>query len=196
MPNDLVLPDEKDGPAFAALNDRQKQFVLGLLKYGSGKGSRAKIARAAGYEGNDDYVNVQAYRLFHNPLVQRALHEVAAAHLGSFQLMAVDGIASLAESARDEGVKLKALLALADRTGFAAVQQINVTKEDMNVTREQKINEMMSICKRNPKLLDTIPEPTRSYIAAKLEALNALPAPITAEYKEIDPDDALLGVEQ
>ena len=189
-----TIPADAEMPAFRLLTDLQQRFVMCLLKYGSGKGTRSKCAREAGYTGDDDTLKVTAHVTFHNVKVQRALKEVAAAHLASFALFSIDGIAQLAESATKEEVKLKALIALADRTGFHAIQQIDVRKEDVNRSEDQKIEQMVAICIRRPELLVNIAEPRRSLIEAKIAERNGVAPAITAEYVEIDPDDALLGV--
>ena len=199
----LVPVSEQDigAPSFKALNERQRKFVMALIKHGSGRGKRALCAKEAGYQGNDDALKATAWRLFHDPAIQQALHDATVAYLGSQQLMAIEGIAELAETAKDESVKLRALLAIADRTGFAAVQQINVTKEDKNVTHEQRIAEMVAMCVRNPKLLDSLAPPMRAMIESRMDTKGPAPV-IEAEFKEVtpakasepDPDDALLGL--
>ena len=197
-----VIPDSPDTPAFNLLTDKQKAFVVALMQFGSGKGKRTQCARIAGYDGEDTSLRVIAHQLFHNSNVQAALREITTAHMLSFQLMSIDGIADLAESARDESVKLKALLAIADRTGFNAVQSINVKHEDVNRSEDQMIERMVALVAKNPHLIEMVKEPRRSLVAAKVAALG-LPspasqaAPIDAEYTEItdqrDPDADLLG---
>lgn len=195
MANDLTIPFSDETPAFNALTELQKRFVLALLQFGSAKGQRTKCARFAGYQGDDNTLHVVAHQQFHNNKIKAALREMTEAHLMSFQLMAVDGIASMAETARDEGVKLKALLALADRTGFQSVQQIKVQHEDMNRSQDQMLDQMVALILKHPEWIDRIEEPRRSLVQAKIEAMkNAAPQLVTdAEFVELDPDAALLG---
>jgi hypothetical protein len=192
------LPDDAEMPAFRALTDNRKRFVIGLLKWGAGKGHRTKIAQEAGYQGDERTLAVRAYECFHNKTVQAAMREMAETHLLSFQLMAIDGIATLAEGARDEGVKLKALIALANRTGFQEIQTIDVRHEDVNKTEDQKIEQMVAICMRRPDLLVNVASPRRELIEAKIaERRGDKPGPavITASYTvvERDPDADLFG---
>jgi hypothetical protein len=192
-------------PSFKPLNERQRKFVWALLKWGSGKGNRTKCAREAGYQGNDDVLGITAVRLFHDPRIQQALHEVAAARLGSFQLFAIENLTVLAETADKEEVRLKATGMILDRTGFNAVQEHKVTHHNETEDREQRLAEMTALCARNPKLLDTIAVPALRALIEQRIAQQSAPQPlpvkqlpvIDAQYKEVppeDPDDKLLGV--
>lgn len=199
MENALELANHPDTPAFNRLTELQKRFVVALMKFGSGKGKRTQAAKAAGYQGDGDTLRVCAYQLFHNDNIKQALREITTAHMHSFQLMAIDGIADLAETARDEGVRLKALLAIADRTGFNTVQQIDVRHEDLNRTEDQILERMVALVAKDPARIDMIKEPRRSLVQARLAQLK-LPASerspaIEAEYVEVerDPDADLLG---
>lgn len=195
---ELIIPEAAEAPNFHRLNERQQNFVLALVQFGSGPGARAKCAASAGYAGTDNYLRVQAHRLFHNKAVQAALTEVTDAHLGSFKLFAIQGIASMADSARDESVKLRAFLALADRTGYSAVQRIDVKHEDVNKTNDQILDGMVAVVVKNPALLANIPEPRRSQVEAKI-ALLQKPDPVTdavdVEFTTVerDPDADILG---
>ncbi len=194
MSNELTVPAAQDAPFFHALTELQQRFVLALVQYGSGKGNRARCAKVAGYQGDDNTLRVCAHNQFHNPKVQAALHEIAQAHLGSFQLFAIDGIATLAEGARDEGVKLKALLALADRAGFGTVQKIDVRHEDVNKTNDQILDGMVAVVLKNPALLDKITEPRRSQVEAmiaKLKKPDTVLNTVDADFVEVDPDEEL-----
>jgi len=200
MGTELVTENANMPASFAALTERQKLFVIALLKWGSGKGNRKRCAKEAGYTGDDNTLRVTAYQLFHDQRIQKALHEVAAAHLGSYQLFAVEGIADMAEGARDESVKLKALLALADRTGFAAAQNINVKHEDVNRSEDQLVEKLVALCMRNPTFIDRVEEPRKALVRAKMEERLGGPAfkqpgVIEGEIVETedDPDAAFLS---
>jgi hypothetical protein len=155
-------------PSFRALTDKQRAFVLALIRHGSGRGKRSLCAKDAGYKGDANQLAVKAHQLFHDPRIQKALHDATVAYLGSFQLFAIEGICHLAETATKEEVKLKALLAIADRTGFATAQQIHVTKEDVNQTREQRIATMTAMCVKNPKLLDVLSPAVRALVESRM----------------------------
>ena len=155
-------------PSFRALTDKQRAFVLALIRHGSGRGKRSLCAKDAGYKGDANQLAVKAHQLFHDPRIQKALHDATVAYLGSFQLFAIEGICHLAEAATKEEVKLKALLAIADRTGFATAQQIHVTKEDVNATREQRLAEMTAMCIKSPKLLDVLSPAMRAVVECRM----------------------------
>ncbi len=157
-----------EAPAFAELTNRQKAFVMALLRNGSRKGNRQRCAKEAGYQGDSRTLRVTAHKLFHNPAIRKALHELAATHLVSFQLMAIDGIAQLAENAKDETVKLKACLALADRAGPPPVEWKR--QEDSKLTREQRLAQMTAMCTKNPKLLTGLDPPIRALIQERAKA--------------------------
>lgn len=181
--------------SFGALNDRQQQFVLALLRYGAGKTKRSQCARAAGYTGDDATIAVTAHRLFHDPKVRKALNDVASTELLSYQLMAVEGIGKLAESAMDEKVKLKALIELANRTGFAVEQVINVKHEDINKSNDTILEQMVVIGLRRPDLVEQLPEPRRTLVKAKIDERLGRQPVIEAKVIEHvrDPDADLLG---
>jgi hypothetical protein len=165
--------EDVGAPSFLALTDKQRAFVLALIRHGSGRGKRSLCAKEAGYKGNAGQLAVKAHQLFHDPKIQKALHDATVAYLGSFQLFAIEGICHLAETATKEEVKLKALLAIADRTGFTSVQQIHVIKDDVNTTREQRLAEMAAICIKNPKLLDQLSPAVRAMVESRMTTTRA-----------------------
>jgi hypothetical protein len=112
---------------------------------------------------------VSPNKLFHKPGIQKALQELAPTHLVSFQLMAIDGIAQLAENAKDEAVKLKALLALADRAGLPPVQRMRPIDKDLNQAREQRLAQMAAMCAKNQELLGCLSPPVRALIEERLK---------------------------
>jgi hypothetical protein len=171
-----IAIDDEDiaAPSFRALSDRQRAFILALIRNGSGRGKRSLCAREAGYKGGAAQLAVKAHQLFHDPKIQKALHDATVAYLGSYQLFAIEGICRLAETATKEEVKLKALLAIADRTGFASVQQIHVAKEDLNTTREQRLAEMTAMCIKNPKLLDQLSPVMRATVESRMDPKGTL----------------------
>ncbi len=64
------------GAAMKALNPRQRGFVLALYELGD-RPAHSDCARAAGYEGDDNYLRVQGHRLSHHPKVLAAIREEA-----------------------------------------------------------------------------------------------------------------------
>ena len=69
------------GPAMAALNPRQRAFVMALNNAGGSNASEA--ARAAGYlDSGSGAIKVQAHLLLHNPAIRAALVEDTHARFG------------------------------------------------------------------------------------------------------------------
>lgn len=171
-----IAVDDVDiaAPSFRALTEKQRAFVLALIRRGSGRGKRSLCAKEAGYKGDAGQLAVKAHQLFHDPKIQQALHDATVAYLGSFQLFAIEGICRLAETATKEEVKLKALLAILDRTGFATVRQLHVTKEDVNQTREQRIAAMTAMCVKNPKLLEVLSPAIRTLVESRMNSVLAV----------------------
>lgn len=122
------MTDASDyGPAMAALNERQRAFVLAMLTIPGC--SHARAAREAGYSDVAEGAKVRGHYLAHSPNVQAALREEAGKRLNSLSVVAANVMMDimLAEDSSSKD-KLKAAMAVLDRTGFAAAQNINVNK--------------------------------------------------------------------
>lgn len=119
--------DTEYGPAMAALNDRQRRFVLAMLNIPGC--SHARAAREAGYSDVKDGAKVRGHYAAHSPKVQAALREEAGKRLNGLSVIAANVMMDIMI---DEDAplkdKLKAASAVLDRTGFAASQNINVNK--------------------------------------------------------------------
>lgn len=114
------------GPHMRALNQRQRQFVYAILE--TGRNDHTAAARMAGYGlDSDNALRVQAHRLAHNPRIQAAMHEEAEKRLGGAKIMAVSELVRLAESTTNEGIKLRAIAMLLNRTGLHEKTEHKVT---------------------------------------------------------------------
>jgi phage terminase small subunit len=115
------------GPAMAALNERQRSFVMAMIEFPGI--SFADAARRAGYSDVADGAKVRGHYCAHNPTVQAAIREEASKRLNAASLTAANVLMSLLT---DEGVepkdRIKAAGMLLDRSGFGAAQTINVNK--------------------------------------------------------------------
>lgn len=125
-----MMEEVEYGPAMAALNEKQRKFVLAMIEHPGC--TQAKAAELAGYERNSDLgFRVQGHYVAHHPGVQAAIREEAGKRLNGAALIAANVVIGILT---DEGVpakeKLKAAGMLLDRTGFAAVQKIDVTRKD------------------------------------------------------------------
>lgn len=120
--------DPEYGPAMAALNDRQRAFVMALIEFPGITLSDA--ARRAGYvDADTGAIRVRAHYCAHNPAVQAAMREEAGKRLNSSSLIAANALMAMLT---DDGVepkdRIKAAGMLLDRSGFGAAQTINVNK--------------------------------------------------------------------
>lgn len=122
------MSDETDyGPAMAALTEKQRGFVLAMLTIPGC--SHAQAAREAGYSDTADGAKSRGYYCAHNPAVQAAIREEAGKRLNSLSLVAANVMMEvMLDPEGDPRNKTKAAMAVLDRTGFAAAQNINVNK--------------------------------------------------------------------
>jgi hypothetical protein len=126
--NVVPLYDEEDdlGPKMQALTVLQRNFVLAITDRTTKNHSAAM--RAAGYEGvaGDERSRTMA----RNPKVQEAMLEEGKRQLKG---MVPDALAELwailINPQIDPNVRLKAILAVLDRTGIASVQEKKLTVE-------------------------------------------------------------------
>lgn len=132
----IELPDEDHmGPAMRRLNERQRRFVCALSVFG---GDQSRAYAWAGYDNKSDGARrVNASRLANNDDIKEAIKEEAWRRLDYASLLAVSTLVELSSANnKDEGVRLKAALALADRTGFHAKTEHLVVHEDRRTTKE------------------------------------------------------------
>lgn len=119
--------DARLGPAMSALSPRMQQFVLALIQTGC---SQAKAAELAGYQGGPKTWKAMGWRLAHDSRVQAAIHEEAAKLIRSSSVMAIGVIQDIAKDPTvDAKDRLKAALAILDRSGLHAHSEHKVTVE-------------------------------------------------------------------
>lgn len=119
--------DPEFGPAMAALNERQRAFVMAMIE--TPGCSNAEAARRAGYSDHLEAAKVRGFYLAHSPGVQAAIREEAGKRLNASSLLAAGVlIALLSDDAVEAKDKIKAAGMLLDRSGFGAAQTINVNK--------------------------------------------------------------------
>lgn len=116
------------GPAMLALSERQRLFVLALLLQ-SGPRNNAAAAREAGYSDHLEAAKVAGFHLVRNEKVVAALQEETRRRMDGSALVASNVLIAIME---DEDLPAKerraAAVAMLDRTGFGASQNINVHK--------------------------------------------------------------------
>jgi phage terminase small subunit len=117
--------DWEFGPKMQVLNERQRQFVLELVA--DPLLSNAEAARIAGYSDSSEAAKVTAHRLMHDQRIIEALHEQAGKRLRSVSLKAAHRVEAMLDS-EDDKIALKAAVAILDRVGFGAQQNININQ--------------------------------------------------------------------
>lgn len=106
---------------------RQRAFVRACLE--TGRNNNTLHARMAGYSGNDDSMKATGWRLAHDADVQAAMLEEAEKRLRGNAIMATSTLVNLAENAREDKDKLKAIDMLLNRAGLHAKTEHKVTVE-------------------------------------------------------------------
>jgi hypothetical protein len=167
-----MTDDIQHGPAMAALTEKQRGFVLAMIE--NPGITQHQAARMAGYQNSDNGMRVMGHYLAHNPAVQAAIREEAGKRLHSASLIAANVVvAMLTDDAVPAKEKLKAAGMLLDRTGFAAVQKIDVTRKDESGT---------AVLDRIKQLADRLGLPVQNLIA---KPAVGIPATIDAEFSEV-----------
>lgn len=120
------MTDEYElGPKMLALSEKQRRFVLELVA--DPLLSRAEAARRAGYSDVADGAKVRAHGLIHDQRIIDAMHEQAGKRLWALSMKAAHRVDQMLDS-DDEKIALKAAVAVLDRTGFGAQQNININQ--------------------------------------------------------------------
>lgn len=113
----------------AALTEKQRAFVMAMIERPGI--TQTDAARVAGYSDTKEGAKVRGHYCAHNPAVQAAIREEAGKRLNSASLLAANVLVEiLASDAIPAKERLKAAGMLLNRTGFAAVQKIDVTRKD------------------------------------------------------------------
>lgn len=135
MTINLPVPADDFGPAMQALNERQREFVIGFTLYGL---NQAQAYKAAGYStSSKDVIDTGASRLMHTESVQAAILEVGQSLMrskGPKAIMVLDRIMDDPEAGDKD--KIKAATELLSRSGFVAT-----TRQDVNVRHTHRTRE-------------------------------------------------------
>lgn len=135
------------GPAMRALSERQRLFVLALR--GQKRKNHTAAARAAGY-GKDSYgaLRVRGHALAHNEAIVAALQEEAQRHLDGSAFMAADVLVQIANDPKQPTKERRAAaVALLDRSGHGAAQNINVNKTLVDRTGTAMLGRIEALAK-------------------------------------------------
>lgn len=120
------------GPEMRKCTDPQKKFVLAMLDLGGQPGCFSEAYVRAGYSATSPQsVRVNASRLAHNPKIINAMAEESRKRLDGSAMVAVSTLVKICADAEEKtGNKLKAALAIMDRTGLHAMSEHKVTVDD------------------------------------------------------------------
>lgn len=165
------MTDEYElGPKMLALSEKQRRFVLELVA--DPLLSRAEAARRAGYSDSSEAAKVTAHRLMHDQRIIDAMHEQAGKRLWAISMKAAYRVDQMLDS-EDEKIALKAAVAVLDRTGFGAQQNININQ----TVRDESSK---AILQRIEKLADRLGVP----VTGLLEQRPAAPV-VDGEFSEV-----------
>jgi phage terminase small subunit len=183
----LADPGPECGEKMALCTPMQRRFVMALLMLGDL--SHAQAARLAGSKASSaNSLNVAAHQMFHNERVQAAIHEQAANRLSSAQIMASSQLVILAHTSTNESVRLKALLAILDRTGHHQISETHVLSTNYNVNLDQDLDNLALLVK-NSKIV--ISPDIQKMIDDRQKKMKMID--ITPEREYADPDADILG---
>lgn len=160
----IMPPEDQMGEALLALNERQRKFVCALAAFG---GNLARSYLYAGYTAkNEATANACASRLHTRADVKAAIAEEMDRRLKTHGV--VIAMSRLIEKA-DMG-NVQAINSILDRGGFHTKTEQTITVKD-----ERTANEILGRVKE--------------LMATNGLAPRSLPAPIDAEYTDVDPND-------
>lgn len=176
MPNtpSVELPDVGSlGPAMLALpTDNMRAFVCALMEAGDNNHKRAAIA--AGYQGNDNTLQVTAHRLAHDDRVLAAMHEESVRRLNTGKVMAVSTLLTLVRDAQKDSDKLKAIEMVLNRVGMHGQSEHKVTVNDVSRTDAAMIDRIKQLAAKMgldaDKLLGEQPSKATSTALTVIEA--------------------------
>lgn len=138
----LLNPAEDHGPAFSALTDKQKRFVLATLMLGGS--NDAEAIRMAGY---DTHLERQmGFQLSRNPKIIAALREEADRRMKGGALLAASKLMAIVRNDLHPD-HFKAVKELLNRSGFPTITQHNVSVEHRDMTDVEKDHRIIALCK-------------------------------------------------
>ena len=162
--------DYELGPKMLVLSEKQRRFVLELVA--DPLMSRAEAARLAGYSDSSEAAKVTAHRLMHDQRIIEAMHEQAGRRLWAISMKAAHRVEQMLDS-EDEKIALKAAVAVLDRTGFGAQQNININQ----TVRDESSK---AILRRIEMLADRLGVPVTGLLGSKRN-----PSVVEGEFSEV-----------
>jgi len=188
----IVEDESAYGPAMRALSPKFRAFVHAKVQQGL---SNRRAAQVAGYSAtNDNVLDQSAYRLSHDPRIIAAIHEETKKLMHSEGANSIRVVVSIRDDlTADAPVRLKAALALMDRSGFNAVSEQRVSVEHTMSDAEMD-RRILMLCSElgigdaeaRKMLIDPKAKPN-----PLLEA-ETIPEATDAEFEPVRPDDEIL----
>jgi phage terminase small subunit len=171
---DDVANDAEFGPAMAALNERQRRFVIAMIEHPGC--TQGKAAELAGYSTSSDvYLRKTGHALAHDERILAAINEEAGKRMRSAAILAAGVLIDIAgDGDASNKDRMKAAGMLLDRTGFGAAQTINVNKTVTDRTGAGMLERIKALASQHG--LDP----------AKLLGVNTAPV-VDGEFSEVEP---------
>lgn len=128
----------------------------------------------------------------HDKKVILALDEECRGALASASTMITERLMQFAEEEPDNKLRLKALLEVADRIGYHAVQEHKVVTQDVSKTDDALVARLRQLVHNNPDNIKLVPKELLPQLEFKPGVV------VDAEFSEVepvavDPDADLLG---
>lgn len=140
---DEIVANGDCGPAMAALDARQRAFVVEVIQQGK-KRNLAQAARSAGYSDHPGTSRLMGHELLHRPAIIAAMHEESRRR---FTLAGWLGVLNLIEIAEnDEHPEYyKASVQLADRFGYGAITEHKVSVQHTDLTGDAILSRIRAL---------------------------------------------------
>ncbi|WP_245509374.1 hypothetical protein [Bradyrhizobium zhanjiangense] len=153
--------DVREGPAMAALNERQKRFVHALFLAPRSHGSRTFAAKAAGYgtpTSSRQSLSQIGHQLSTDPKVQAAISEVSASYLTTLGPPAVRALRRLLDDPKhkDHGRALGIIMDRVTPVQSAAVLKV---EGEVKISAADAARVMERIEELSAKFMQPIPAP-------------------------------------
>jgi hypothetical protein len=175
------------GPCMLACTPLQRRFVIALCILGTDDHSKAAAYAGSTANAETTSLSVVASQLWRNENVQKALHEENIKRLQSGQAIAVSTLIQLSARGLKEETRLKASVAILNRTGLHEVSEHKVMTQDVSKTDEAMIARIRQLIAKNPDNEKLVPPQLLAIVKAQ-------PAPIDAEFEVVKDPDADLGL--
>lgn len=167
------------GPAMTACNERERAFVLALLETGS---NMARAAEIAGYGGVEGSARTAGWRLSHRKRVVAAVKEETETRINLGAAVAGAALLGIVADPLHKD-HYKATVEVLNRAGLQLT-----TKHEVNVRDDRSLAQLEQFVLATAEKYGMDPKK----LLGKNEG--SLPAPIDAEFEEVDEEDDLSDI--